>query len=484
MKISAQWIKIDQNSLQVITGSNLGVKVDNSSLEVSSSGVRIKNLGVKANHIDFGTSAGQVSAQNVPVIDSYNVFQVDDVNSSLNQIATKMILYKHVVPGFKNVLAVESTGSSESYTLHPILDNIPGHNNGGGTSTNPGIVLYNTRAYDIPIRWTSTQDPVSDENNNEVAARLSFDTALNKYKITYVVRSTNQPFTGFKDTDRIDFAYVLFSQRLISLPWADVFVDDQWIDAVPPAAQITDNMVAVDGMQYLLAGATTQAQVNYILDKLGSIETGEGANLIKVETNISNFYGTSNNTVSEIIGRIRQIIGGVDWNDRGYSYEYVVSNSDTLTQSIDKLDSRFKLLSESGAPLVGIVDNANLFSSTNVEGALYELATGKRNVETIYLTLTSTDITNGYRILPRQVYGTSVDNVVTSGFILLDCLNGGSASDYEFKIMRNDSGTTDFVVWKNNIAVPGCTNSSTGINSTDFGDLLEAGFILRLSFQI
>jgi len=137
------------------------------------------------------------------------------------------------------------------------------------------------------------------------------------------------------------------------------------------------------------------------------------------------------------------------------------------------------------AAIVPIADASSFFTSTNVEGALQELAALNVDmpIRTEYLQLTAANITDGYLALSFKAAGTVSNNVLTINLCQLDSTLGASASNTEFKIMRNDAATTDYLVWKNAVTPTGCTNASSGIISTEFGDLLEENEVIRLTIN-
>jgi len=487
-KINAKWLNLDPTS-QFNESGNLAVLVDGLSIERSASGLRVRADGINDQHIDWGTGANQVSAEDVPLADVNNYFSTDNVEAGLNAVAGKFILYRHFTTSFENVQAVANDNDTTTNTFDTAIKGIAGHNNGGGNSTTTGVVVNATREYAIPIRDHNTQDPIKDTNGNEVYARLSWNAGSSEYIIEYysMVSGTETAYNGFTTGDRIDLAYVFFSQNLINLPWADVFLTSSWQDiAVSSSTTIPDDNVIVDGMTDLLAGLTTQAQVNAKLDDLGSTANGEGASLIAIEDAGNWFAGTN---VEAALSEISSAIGGTDSATRDFTENNVLADNDAIVAALDKLDLKWGDLASTanseGASLVGIEDVGNYFTSTDVEGALQELAQDIDNASTsrtFEITLTATDVTNGYVQLSSQVQSTSVTNNVASVDLFNCRTTDGGRADYEQEaiIMRNDAGDTDYLVWLNGVTPPGCTNVSSGITSTEFGDLLEANEVVQL----
>jgi len=489
-KISALWIKKDEQQFTVNEQQELQLKYDEVNFKIdSANGLSLNELGVKLSHIDFGTtSPSQIDAADIPLNDTNNLFSIDNVESALSQVASKMILYRHTIPAFNNLTPVATNGEYISTVLDPLIKSISGHNNGQGSSDTPGVVLDTTRPYQIPLRDHQTQAPIDDGEGHEVYARLTFDPDSETYLVTYYYMDDTGEhyYTGFTTDNRIDFAYVYFSQKFINLPWASVFIDSSWQDVAGIESNIKDDNVDVDGMQYLLAGATTQAQVNSILDLLGDRDTAHGAKLIKYMSSSS--ITVNYEDVAGALDGIFNLIGSGSLADVDFTENNVLADNTSIIEALDTLDKQWGKLASTnfneGASLVGIYDAQNLFTATTVEDALQELSLGKRNLKTAYLSLSSDDISNGYKALSFKCYGTVVNNIVRPNFAILNNVLGGVALDTEFCIMRDDSGTTDYIVWKNNITPPGCTYSSSGIDSTDFGDLLIAGDVLRLGVTV
>lgn len=68
----------------------LSVNVDNSSIEINADTLRVKALGIKDTMIDFGTGAGQVSAGDIPLADTLNLFPTDNVEAGLQYLAQQI----------------------------------------------------------------------------------------------------------------------------------------------------------------------------------------------------------------------------------------------------------------------------------------------------------------------------------------------------------------------------------------------------------
>ena len=483
-QISAKWLKLDPDATFNNSG-NLSVLVDGLTIERSASGLRVPADGITDQHIDWGTGANQVSAEDMPVADSGNFFGTDNVEAATQSLASKVILYRHTISGFQNLVPVSNNGDTSSTVLDTPISSITGHNNGGGNSTTVGAVVNATSDYMMPLRDHNTQNPIDDGSGNEVYARLSHNGS--EYVVNYysMVSGTETAYTGFTTTDHIDFAYIYFSQNFMNLPWADVFLSGSWQDLAGVAASLPDDNVSVDGMTNLLSGLTTQAQVNAKLDDLGSTVNGEGASLLAIEDSATFYTGTN---IEAALTELGTALGGTDSTTRDFTENNVVADNDDFYTAINKLDQKWGDLASTsnaeGASLVGIEDVDGNFSSSNVEGALSELADSIDTLsaaKTFEIILTATDITNGYVALSSQANGNLANNVLTVDLFNCKTLDGGRA-DYggEAILMRNDAGNTDYLVWKNGVTPTGCTNASSGITSTGFGDILEAGDEVQL----
>lgn len=484
----SKYIRKDANSLENGTNNELQVNVDDLSIERSTSGIRVKSTGINSSHLNLGTGVNQIDALDIPINDTTNLFSIDNIEAAVTQVASKMVLYKHTIPSFTNVTPVAVNGATTSISLDVDIKSIIDDNNGGGNSTTVGVILDATRNYEIPLRHTSSGNPIDDASGNEVYARLSFTgSPSDEYVVSYysLISGTETPYTGFLTTNKIDFAYVLFSQKLINLPWADTFVGDSWQDIAGITSNIQDDNVDVNGMSGLLTGATTQAQANTIIDKLANTTLSEGVSMLGIHDAGGFFTLTTQEGANT---ELAAAIGGTNSTTRDFTENNVVTDNDNLTIAINKLDVKFgdlaSTLVNEGASLISINDPQSQFIGTTVEEALTELSINKRNIKTFYFTLSATDISNSYIQLTELTNGTVVNNNVTLNVSSLDIIEGCPALFVQFKIMRNDAGMTDFLVWKTSITCPGCTYASTGINSTEFGDLLETNETLRLTTTI
>ena len=67
------------------------VNVDDSSIEINSDALRVKADGIKDSMIDWGTSSGQVSASDMPILDSAGYFAATDVEAALAELYTNIV---------------------------------------------------------------------------------------------------------------------------------------------------------------------------------------------------------------------------------------------------------------------------------------------------------------------------------------------------------------------------------------------------------
>jgi len=78
-------------SFDGITGA-IKVNVDNSSIEINlSDQLQVKADGIKDSHIDWGTSTGQVSAGDMPIVDAGDYFAIHNVEDALQQLGSSMV---------------------------------------------------------------------------------------------------------------------------------------------------------------------------------------------------------------------------------------------------------------------------------------------------------------------------------------------------------------------------------------------------------
>ncbi|MEM4385838.1 MAG: hypothetical protein QXD03_04760 [Candidatus Anstonellales archaeon] len=487
MRIGGRWIRIDKSTLMVNSGDYLSVSIDNNTIVSISDQLAIGPRSITRDHLLLDTISPGINASVIPIVNSGGNFPGSEyIEDALNTIAEKHFLVRYTALSFYGIRAVDSNGSVSKDITSLIVSAIPNHNNGQGSSTREGVVTSSTRKYNIPLRDHDTKSPVRTPSGNEIVAYLRYDENLGRYYLDYYDEGTSSAYDGFTTHDFIDFAYVLYSAKFLNIPWNNIFIDESWQNINDVSSTIDDNII-VDGMQYLLNGLTTQAQVNLKLDTLGS--PSYGSKLISYNPDGSNYYGTSDLNLSEVINRISSVLGGLSWDNRNYTESNYVLSTDSLTTSIDRLDSfihDFTTTNENeGASLIGIHDANNVFTSTNVEDALYELYNKAVSGKTIsqYVSLSSSDINNGYIQLNGIVSGNIVNNnIVIPSCMSVDCLQGSSADVSEFIIIRNSSGTVDFFVFKNGVTPPGCDPTIYSINTLEFGNLLEAGFVLRLVY--
>jgi hypothetical protein len=114
----AAWL-VANNGLS-ITGTNLNVNVDDSSIEINSDTLRIKADGIKDTHIDWGTGAGQVSALDVPIADAGSYFSTDNVEAALQESGAGILAIEH--SGWENrygIALASDGGNPPTITITP-----------------------------------------------------------------------------------------------------------------------------------------------------------------------------------------------------------------------------------------------------------------------------------------------------------------------------------------------------------------------------
>jgi hypothetical protein len=78
-------------ALSFDTGA-IQVNVDDSSIEINGSNqLQVKADGIKDTMIDWGTSTGQVSGGDIPLVDAGGYFSFDDVESALQQLGSSVV---------------------------------------------------------------------------------------------------------------------------------------------------------------------------------------------------------------------------------------------------------------------------------------------------------------------------------------------------------------------------------------------------------
>jgi hypothetical protein len=108
---------------------------------------------------------------------------------------------------------------------------------------------------------------------------------------------------------------------------------------------------------------------------LASTASGEGASAIGVEDDAAYYTGTS---VESVLIELKTQIGGLTSTTFDFAENNVLADDDFIYPALEKLDLKWGDLASTangeGASLVGIEDADGLFTATNVEAALAEIA--------------------------------------------------------------------------------------------------------------
>lgn len=352
----------------------------------------------------------------------------DSVDLSVDAISGKYFIQTDHSSGFDNV----ATGTGTSTTaFDTAIKDITNHNNGSGSSTSTGVILNSTRPYRIEVRDHDSQDPIDDGDNNEVYGRLSWD-GSNYIVNWYSNQSGTETAYNFTTSVNVDVATVLVSYPYKDLTW-DRFIDSGFHDVVGPVGTIDDDSVAVNGMNFLLNGLTTQAQINDKLDKLGSTANGEGASGIAIE-NINTYY--SGDDVEAALTELDTQIGGDTSSTYDFTENNVLADNDPIYPAINKLDLKWGDLSSvnvgEGASLVGIEDAGNYTTATDVESAIQELYGAIEDVSgwQKYQATTTSPISSGanYDLPDAYTVGSGANlDVYFKGQLLME----GAGNDYQ-----------------------------------------------------
>jgi hypothetical protein len=68
------------------SGGVYSVNVDNSSIEITTDSLNVKAQGIKESMIDFGSGAGQVSAQDLPIVDAGGLYAATETEGALQEV--------------------------------------------------------------------------------------------------------------------------------------------------------------------------------------------------------------------------------------------------------------------------------------------------------------------------------------------------------------------------------------------------------------
>jgi hypothetical protein len=106
-------------ALSFDTGA-IQVNVDDSSIEINGSNqLQVKADGIKDTMIDWGTSTGQVSGGDVPIIDAGGYFALDNVEDALQQIGSALasnFAFGTFIPTAGTSIVADTTGDTATLT--------------------------------------------------------------------------------------------------------------------------------------------------------------------------------------------------------------------------------------------------------------------------------------------------------------------------------------------------------------------------------
>lgn len=172
------------------------------------------------------------------------------------------------------------------------------------------------------------------------------------------------------------------------------------INQIPPAALERLVIVADQAARFALTIATVQNG-----DTVKQNDTGL-MYMVKDDTNLGNAGGYEAYTAGGASSVPWSGVTGTPTTLAGYGILDATKASDLASTANGK-----------GASLVGIEDAANKFTATTVEAALLELYNKSINAGREVLTLTGTDITNGYKDLAQQALTNSLSVTPKGGLL-------------------------------------------------------------------
>lgn len=428
-------------------------------------------------------------ASEVFLADVGGFFAGTDVEAALQEVGTKQMAYKRADTSLYSVsVSGASTTAFDTALKALVLDNGSFTDaTGAGNTTTNGIILNTTKAHKLPIRNASTNDVFEDGNGNEVYARLTQNAG--NYVVSFYsdVNGTETAYT-FSVATSIDLAYVWASMDFMKLPaLAGVSESEFFGDQGGVVGVMDDANITTGPFTGLLTGKSTQEQVNAVLDRLGMTTNGDGASLINIEDSAGVFTGTTvEAALSELwnkidnhqmvryfdtlalsraqaaldqdwqIGDVIAITGpGASAAERGL---YTIT-SQNGTYVGDTAADYLKIIDISHtASEVAIVDSGNHFTSTDVEGALAELATGVSGAQK----------THFYDNLAAAVAGQAAQKVGDVVVIYGDTGNEGQSGIWRVATLTGNASDYTLEMDKSNTASEvAYVNTGTGLVSTN-----------------
>jgi len=130
----------------------LDVQVDGVGIEIVADALQLKNLGVKAGKIDFGTGAGQVKASLIPIVDAGNYTAQTEVEAALQEIYGKLA----------------SIGVEYTVAVGGISKGFPAYVSGNNTVSEYGALTNTARIIGLAYSAQTAGQPVTILANDAV----------------------------------------------------------------------------------------------------------------------------------------------------------------------------------------------------------------------------------------------------------------------------------------------------------------------------
>jgi hypothetical protein len=197
-------------------------------------------------------------------------------------------------------------------------------------------------------------------------------------------------------TDHADQVYIVTSDNPLSVGTSPVQFDLLPVNtfSAGDGIDITNNVISVDLLDvgsglHFAGGATDELAIEFATtftidgadalafkaSDLASTTNGEGASIVGIE-NASAYY--AGNDLETVLNELEAQIGGLTSSTFNFTEDNVLADNDAVYAALDKLDLKWGDLASTatneGASLVGIEDVGNNYASSDVEGALAEIA--------------------------------------------------------------------------------------------------------------
>ena len=283
--------------------------------------------------------------------------------------------------GYENITGVTADNTDASRKLHlQIIDE------GGG---NYHVDIYSDAGHTQLVAHTASYNTIGAkaliEDNTSgiggtitvdaiVAADLDIEAQFGTYRLEwYSWASGVETAYNFTASQDIDLIEVLVSRQYQDLPWTKPYAPS-FHDTSGFTGVVDDDNVTAGPFSDLLAGLTTQAQVNAKVDDLGSTANAEGASLVAIEDASAWYTGAQ---VEAALNEIEALFGSTTSTTYDFSENNVLLDNDAVYPALNKLDLKWGDLASTanaeGASLVGVEDSAGYFTGANVEAVLAEL---------------------------------------------------------------------------------------------------------------